>query len=193
MLMAEIKSPKDAAMMSIVLADSVYTPARAHMRWGSKGDAACVGLYRVIGCATSMIAHTHRDRKMRSGYRTVFGTRAMCRWASYKCQEAERWVRGLLGVLKIQWNAEAKKPHMAAASAPKGPAERAGAYLGEKETRGTGRAQWSDGVQTAARAEATAVAQTLTIADDAITIITDNNGVWSKLRKLQRGQQVMSL
>lgn len=36
-LLAEIESPEDAAMMNIVLADSVYTPPRAHIRWG-EGD-----------------------------------------------------------------------------------------------------------------------------------------------------------
>lgn len=33
-LTQEIWCPKDAAMMNIVIADSVCTPARAHSRWG---------------------------------------------------------------------------------------------------------------------------------------------------------------
>lgn len=42
-------------------------------------------------------------------------------------------------------------------------------------------------VQTAARAGAFAVAVALTLADSAIAIITDNKGVWSKLRNIHKG------
>lgn len=47
-------------------------------------------------------------------------------------------------------------------------------------------------VQTAARAEAYPVPKAFTVADRPTTIITDNKGVWRKLRRLLQGQRAAS-
>lgn len=49
-LMKERKCPKDAAMMVIVLADSVYTPSRAHVRWGFAGGCSLCGYVNDCPC-----------------------------------------------------------------------------------------------------------------------------------------------
>lgn len=45
-------------------------------------------------------------------------------------------------------------------------------------------------MQTAARAEAFAVAHLLATVRDAVVIVRDNNGVWNRLRKLKAGNTV---
>lgn len=76
-LLAELRSPRDAAMMNIVLADSVYTPTRACIRGvaggggGEKGVAGCVGLHKAIGCTISNTVHTPLDRKVDTGLSPV--------------------------------------------------------------------------------------------------------------------------
>lgn len=59
MLLPAIKSPKDAAMMNIVLADSVYTLATAHMCWGLEEAAAFVEQHRVDALHPRLPTHTH--------------------------------------------------------------------------------------------------------------------------------------
>lgn len=75
-------------------------------------------------------------------------------------------------------HAEAGSPQTAAAPGPEGSGAQDGGWLVEKGS--------------AARAEAYVVAVALTLADCAITIITDNKCVWSKLQQLQKGQKVAS-
>lgn len=58
-LLAELRSPRDAAMMNIVLADSVYTPTRACIRGvagGGGGAAVKRGLQVVWGCTRRLDA-----------------------------------------------------------------------------------------------------------------------------------------
>lgn len=42
-LQAELRNPKEAAMVTTLITDSVYTPARAHLRWGYGGVCGLCG------------------------------------------------------------------------------------------------------------------------------------------------------
>lgn len=42
-LQKEVKRPQEATMRGIILADSVYTPTRAHLRWGYEGACGVCG------------------------------------------------------------------------------------------------------------------------------------------------------
>lgn len=42
-LLAEYRSPKDIAMLGITQSDSVYTPEKAHIRWGYTGGCHLCG------------------------------------------------------------------------------------------------------------------------------------------------------
>lgn len=132
-LMHELRSPKHAAMMNIVIADSVHTPARAHMRWGFAGGCTLCGdaqgdwRHYVEDCP-----HTPRAE----------GLIAYVIWAIYQpagCihQAAGRWTQSRHRRQRIPLPAATKSPQTAAAPVPEAPGAHAGGSSEEKRMQGT--------------------------------------------------------
>lgn len=125
------------------------------------------------------------------GCLTASGTQATSRSTGPEHLADARWKHRQHGARRIQPLEVATSPQRAATLGLKESAEQGGAYIGETATSVTHREQSSAGCKRR-RGRKHAVAKALTVARGAITIITDNKGVWNNLRRLQGGQQVTS-
>lgn len=164
-LMAEIRSPKDAAMMNIIVSDRVYTPARAHIRWGVVG-----------GCPPCAAPQCDWLHDINDCPHTTPGSRQMAATACWGPQDS------VAGGGEVATDGSSRGPKRVC---------RAGWGLcwGEADACNNSGAVIGR-TQTAARADAYAVAQVVAVADAAVEVISDNKGVWNKLQQLKKLQRV---
>lgn len=186
-LIAEFRSPRDTAMLGIIQTDSVYTPATAFMRWGYTSNCRLCGstqgdwMHYIRDCP-----HTEREPggvgmpecirytgNIPSGWVTPAGSRQVRRDTCWG--EGDTIAGG--GEVATDGGSRGQRQQARA---------RWSIHWGARDARN----DWGPvpgEQQTAARAEAHAVARMLTSVDSAVILITDNKGVYNKLRKVQRG------
>lgn len=98
-LTAEFRAPKEAAMLMVLHTDSVYTPARAHLRWGFEGACRLCGadsgdwMHYIQGC-TRIPKMT--DRETMPDFLRYTGNSPAC-WMqaphSWEMCEEEDWTK----------------------------------------------------------------------------------------------------
>lgn len=145
-------------MMGMILADTVYTPARAHVRWGvAEGRTLCGAAQGYwLHCVNSC---PHTTGNVPARWLQTPGSREV--EAEDSCGREDAVAGGCGEVAKDGSNIGGSGVRRASW----------GLYWGAGDGRNTSGAVIGWG-QTAARAEAS-----LTVADNSITIVTDNKGV----------------
>lgn len=164
-LMAEVKSPKDVAMFNIVISDSVYTSARAHIRWRFTGGCTLCGvaqgdwLHYVEGCPLTPRTTDAQDIPI------AYDIQATYRQDGSRHQAAGKLRPTHFVVHRIQSPALGE---VATVGSRIGAREVRGAgwrpFLGQSDARNTSEAG-KGRVQTTARAEAYVVAVAFTITE----------------------------